>query len=553
MSRKIILPILIFLIAVFLRFYQLGQNPPSLTWDEAAWGYNAYSLGIDGRDEFGRFLPLDYLESFGDYKPPVYAYLTVIPVKLFGLNEFSTRFASAFFGSLSVLITYFLVLEIFKKSEKEYTQKIALLSSFFLAISPWHINLSRAAFEANVASFFIITGVWLFLKGLSGRRWILLLSTVSFVLSLYTFNTARIVSPLIIFVLVIAFYKKLLEKKKELTITIILTLFISIPFLKFITTPQSKLRFHEVNIFSDLSVIERTNQKMENDQKLVGAQSIPMWSRLIHNRRFAYSQEYLKHYFDNLSPAFLFINGDGNPKFSTQDVGELYIWDLAFLIAGILVLIKEKRGYWWVIPVWLILGIIPAAAARETPHALRIETVLPTFQIIVAVGFVKIISLINEHKLLSKYKRIVYITISIILFVNFLYYIHGYYFHYPYEYSGQWQYGYSEAINYIERVKNDYDKIVFTNELGRPYVYTLFYTKENPESFRLTAKIEREVFGFVHVNSYGKFVFEDNPSQYHSEGKILYVDIPERVPNGALILQKFYLLNREEALIVYTI
>ena len=82
---KIILVVII-IIAAFLRFYQLGNNPSSLTWDEAAWGYNAYSLGIDGKDEFGRFLPLDYLESFGDFKPPLYAYLDIIPIKIFGLN-----------------------------------------------------------------------------------------------------------------------------------------------------------------------------------------------------------------------------------------------------------------------------------------------------------------------------------------------------------------------------------------------------------------------------------------------------------------------------------
>src|SRR5690242_10066181 len=91
----------IVLLALILRFYQLGSNPPSLNWDEAAWGYNAYALGIDGRDEFGVLLPYKYIESFGDFKPPLYAYLTILPVKLFGLTEFATRFASAAFGTLT--------------------------------------------------------------------------------------------------------------------------------------------------------------------------------------------------------------------------------------------------------------------------------------------------------------------------------------------------------------------------------------------------------------------------------------------------------------------
>src|SRR5665811_686306 len=107
------------LLAGFLRFYQLSSNPPSLTWDEAAWGYNAYTLGIDGKDEFGVFLPYKYLESFGDFKPPMYAYLDILPVKIFGLNEFAGRFPSALFGTLTVLLTYFLTLQIFYTSKEK--------------------------------------------------------------------------------------------------------------------------------------------------------------------------------------------------------------------------------------------------------------------------------------------------------------------------------------------------------------------------------------------------------------------------------------------------
>src|SRR5260221_9445949 len=116
--KKYLVLFFIIVLASVLRFYQLGHNPPSLTWDEAAWGYNAYALNIDGKDEFGRFLPHDYLESFGDFKPPLYAYLDIVPVKLFGLTEFATRFPSAFFGVLTVLMTYFLTKELFVKSQK---------------------------------------------------------------------------------------------------------------------------------------------------------------------------------------------------------------------------------------------------------------------------------------------------------------------------------------------------------------------------------------------------------------------------------------------------
>src|SRR3989338_344065 len=92
----ILIPVI--LLAAVLRFYQLGQNPPSLDWDETAHGYNAYSILKTGRDEYGYKFPL-YFRSFDDYKPPIYTYLVVPAVAIFGLNDFAVRFPSAFRSS----------------------------------------------------------------------------------------------------------------------------------------------------------------------------------------------------------------------------------------------------------------------------------------------------------------------------------------------------------------------------------------------------------------------------------------------------------------------
>jgi len=412
------------LIAGFLRLYQLGSNPPSLTWDEAAWGYNAYSIGISGKDEFGRLLPMDYLESFGDYKPPMYAYLDVIPVKLFGLNELSARFPSALFGTLTVLLTFFLIKRIFWKSKLK--ESYALFGAFFLAISPWHILLSRAAFEANVASFFIILGVWGFLAAIEDKKWYLIISAASFAFSIYTFNTARVVSPILVVFLTLVFRKEFLKIKKETIVAFIVGLIVFLPTFGFLLTPQAGLRFQEVNIFTDSNVVKTANREIANDNNT-------FWSKIIHNRRVLYSLDFAKHYFDNLSPSFLFIKGDGNPKFSTQDNGQMYIWDIIFFIGGAFLLFKRKEGYWWIVPFWLLIGIIPAATAEQTPHALRIEATLPTFQILTAYGFVQL------TQFLTKYRRPIIYSLMLLLFLNFLYFFHNYFYHYPSEYSGEWQ------------------------------------------------------------------------------------------------------------------
>ncbi len=546
MFKKHFLLLLILLSAIFLRFWQLGQNPPSLTWDEAAWGYNAFSLGIDGRDEFGRFFPLNYLESFGDFKPPVYAYLDIFPVKLFGLNEFATRFPSAFFGVLTVLITYFLTKRIFWSSKLK--ESYALLSALFLSISPWHIMLSRAAFEANVATFFLIAGVWLFLVGMQEKKWHIVLSIIFFVISIYTFNTARIVAPLLVLLLGIIFRKELIKNKKQTLVAILVGILLLLPTIGFLFSPQASLRFKEVNIFTDIEVVKTSNQEIINDSSA--------WSRIIHNRRVGYALSFLKHYFDNFNPSFLFVKGDGNPKFSTQDVGQMYVWDLPFFIIGIIFLFRRKEGNWWIIPLWLMLGVIPAATARETPHALRIETTLPTFQILIAAGVIEFITWISkiENKIARmQIKDLIFTMCILFLFFNLTYFLHGYYIHYAREYSGEWQYGYKDSIRYVKSVEGNFDNIYITSDMGRPYIYYLFYTMTDPRIFRKDSIVERDAFGFVTVSRFGKYNFLNESTKINNRKNIknLFVQTPDNVPEKASRLKTFNMLNDSAALVAY--
>lgn len=542
-KRIYLLLFIVVLTAAFLRFYNIASNPPSLTWDEVALGYNAYTLGLEGRDEYGRFMPVTYLESFGDYKPPMYSYLDIIPVKIFGMNEFAVRLPSALLGTLTVLLTFFLVRRIFKDHKHEET--IALLAALLLAISPWHIMLSRAAFEANVASFFIVGGVWLFLKSAQEKSWYILLSALFFVASFYTFNSARIVSPLLAIGLAIPFYKSLLQMKKKVVVVAVVALVLLLPALQFLNTPQAKTRFHEVNIFSNIEIAETVNQQVENDD---GA----FYSKLLHNYRLVYATEYLKHYLDHFNSKFLFISGDENPKFSTQHVGQMYLWSLPFLLIGTLLLIHKREKFWWIVPFWLLIAIIPAGTARETPHALRIEATLPTFQILVAYGLLQSALFLRE----KLNKKSVYTAtlgiLGVLLFTNFLYFYNGLMTSYPKTFSGVWQHGYIEALKYTQEREDAYDRILFTDMHGRPYIYHLFYNQIDPEFFRNNSKIDRGVFGLVDVRRVGKYHFlRDLPISVSDDENILYVNHPDKVPQDAQILKTISSLEGDEQFVIY--
>ena len=165
--KKLLL--LILTVAFLLRAVGLNSYPPGFTPDEASFGYDAYSILETGRDQWGKSFPLT-LQSFGDYKSPLYSYVAIPFVAVFGLEKYSVRLANAVVGTLAVYLTYLLAYELFNNrlifKTKVDPEIGAIIASFLLAISPWHVMMSRGAFEANLALFFIVAGVYFFLKGM---------------------------------------------------------------------------------------------------------------------------------------------------------------------------------------------------------------------------------------------------------------------------------------------------------------------------------------------------------------------------------------------------
>src|SRR3989338_1566698 len=123
--------ILVIILGLFLRFFNLGNNPPSLYWDEASLGYNALAILNEGIDEHGEKFPLDRFIAFGDYKPPGYIYSIVPFMVLLGKNDVAVRLPSAFAGIGMIVFTVILVNLLSGK------RKLALLSGLFIAVSPW--------------------------------------------------------------------------------------------------------------------------------------------------------------------------------------------------------------------------------------------------------------------------------------------------------------------------------------------------------------------------------------------------------------------------------
>lgn len=184
--------VLLFLVGSFYS-YRLVQDPPGLTIDEAAIGYNAVLIAKTGHDETGRFLPLFALTINGrDWKQPSSIYATAILFKFFGASVFNLRLISVLTALISfVLIVYLNYLLLGSRG--------AVVSGFLFLTVPTIMMHSHLGQENIMPVPFVCTwliGILLFKK--HGRWPYLLLAGLALGLSIYSYKGMRaIVPPLI--------------------------------------------------------------------------------------------------------------------------------------------------------------------------------------------------------------------------------------------------------------------------------------------------------------------------------------------------------------------
>ncbi len=496
MFKQYLSPLLIVLIiflAGFLRFNQISTLP-ALNADEAALGYNAYSLLKTGLDEHSNPWPIHF-QSFNDYKPGLYVYLAMPFIKYLGLNEFAVRLPGIMAGILSVLLIYLLVRQL--NLEKKWLPE---LSALFLAISPWHIHFSRGGWEVNVATTLILAGVLTFLWGLKNYKWYFI-SVIFLVLSLYTYHAARIVAPLLGLALILTYQKEFFKNKKIVLASLILGLFLIAPLVKDFLGPAGISRASGVGLFADTGPFWRTNtQRGEHDD------SSGAFAKLLHNKPVNYGLTFLSNYASHFSGDFLFLSGDVIQRNKVPEMGQMYLIDLIFLPIGIFFALKGFKK-WRIVLIWLIVAPIAAALTFQAPHALRDQNMVVPLIILSAYGVLEALSCIRKYT-----SRNMFITFLVLFFAlyswDFSRYLHQYYTHMEKTYDFSSQYGVRDLVGYVQQNQDKYSQVVVTNRYDQPYILFLFYLKYPPENFQKEHKLtDRDEFGFSTVESFGKYKF----------------------------------------------
>jgi len=461
----------IVLLAGFLRFYKLGNIPSGFLNDEANAGYDAYSILNTSKDQWGNFLPINNFIGFGDYQPPVNRYSLLIPIKIFGLNEFSVRIVSALAGLLSVVMLYLLTKKLFNK-------QAAFFSTLFLALMPWAIGLNRIGHESNLAILFLLIALFFGLGEKSGKN--LMWSVFFIALSMYTYSAYIPYAPLVLIVILIVNYKKELKIGYFLKPLILFLILISpIIFQK----NSASVRFSQVGLTTNINSIGLINNL--NDQR---GQCLAVLSsgicKITDDKVVLFVGTLIKNYLSHFSPNFLYGNGTPTQFSILPERGLDYLFNFLPLILGFVFLFKNKKqqkiGY--ALIALFLLSPVPDSFTSDGNFT-RASMMQPFIALFSGLGIYYVLDLLKEKKkLMYSFVALFAIIISFSAISFFIIYIT----YFKNNYSTFSQYGYKDLVQKTYLVKNDYDRIYVSRHLNdaKQYIYFLFYTKYDPLKYQ---------------------------------------------------------------------
>lgn len=466
MFKKYILLVLILLLAVFLRFWQLGDVPHGVTNDEAAYIYSAYSIWKTGADVGGHYFPLSVnLESSIS---PVSVYIISPFVGILGVSPFSGRLPFALFGVGSIFLIFLIAKKIFN------SYSVGLIGALILSVSPWHLQITRSAYDGSIALFFYLLGIHVFLTKIKtgNINW----SLPAFFLAFYSYHATKVFFIFLIPILFLIYKDELLARKKELFFFIVGSLAILLTFI-YVMFSQKVTR-QEIFFWNDS---EKASKTVNWERERNTAPNI--LRTLLSNKPLYYLRLIRENYLEAFSPQFLFLYGDNTSVYSLHFRGVLYIIELPTLLLGIYFLFQSKdiRLKFFILAIFSIAAL-PAALTIDRNYVVRGIMMLPLLSMLSAYGIDRIFLKLKMYKRAIK---LLYLG-SFIVLCTFLVtsYLYQYYFRYSVYGSEAWFGSTREVINYISEKKNHFDNIYIVRS-GEMFIlqYGLF-NKTNPNNIQ---------------------------------------------------------------------
>jgi len=450
--KSCILLLIILLVCFLLLSYKIDQVPNAVYHDEATTGVNAYSILKTGKDEYGKTFPLAF-RFFGSYTPPLYTYLTVIPISILGLNEFSVRIISVLAGVLMLLVVFR-----FLNQTNLINKKIAYLLLLLFIITPWNFFFSRTGYEIYLGFSLFSLGSLFCLYGLNNRMALIAgFSILS--ISTYASHPQMYSAPVFILGFLILFVKKF--DIKNIFTGLFIALLIQIPHLLLLNT----------SAFINKGDLFYMQEIVQNSQKI----PLPFFISIPLSFLFSFSARIISYF----SPHALFFISDPDLQRSIPELSVFYNWMVIPYLTGIYMLIKNVKDNFVKFTILLILTtVLPASLTGDTFSTQRsLSLLLPLF-LIICLGLSFIYEKIGTKLFLPCF--------SILFLISWILLWRSYFVLLPAERFKAWGFGYKEIAKFISENPNE-NFLVEQIEDKPSYIELAFFLKTDPQVLQNSA------------------------------------------------------------------
>ena len=487
---EIALFILLIAAGATVRLIYLGDIPAGLNPDEASVGYDAWAILEHGIDRNGYHNPVNMV-AWGSGQSALYGYLSMPFIKALGLTELSIRLTQAVMGVASLFVMYAV-------GRMLADRMFALFALFALAISPWHIMMSRWALDANLLPAIVLLAFAFLLRGLRVPRYIIA-AFFLLALSLYAYDVAFLFVPLFMLGILAYGMRRRLVDLKHWGIGLAVMTVTAIPIGLFVLINLLDWQPIETPLFSMPKYTEP--------------------ARYTHKLAF-FHQDVLGAIITNIKNMLrIFIIGnDSSSHNAIPGFGFYYRWGFFLSLLGIGFMAYDRlkgrrpsRDALALVLLWLAAAVLVAITMPPSIH--RANLVWIPLVICAAYALYRlwglavsgrrggILSVVSRRALpaVACAALIIYLSVSFIAFA-------GIYFGDRGE-RNFWIFAssYREAFQYITHHTKENETIYLTQD--ELYVYPLFYAKTDPQTYLDTVHISRTKERFIVVESFGRYVF----------------------------------------------
>jgi 4-amino-4-deoxy-L-arabinose transferase-like glycosyltransferase len=534
--------------AAALRLVALSAAPPALLPDEASNGYDAYCLLETGKDRWGAFLPL-HLEAFGrgDYRPALYAYLTVPFVGLLGPEhlDLAVRLPAAIWGVATIACFYALIARVGDR-------RTALWAALFLALSPWHLRISRFGHESALTPGFLIVALLLLSKAgwpLHGpcgpsvgtprlrALWMVAFGLVVG-LSLYSYASMRLFMPVMLVAGALIyrdawfrFLKGGLSSPGNPSPNLWALLAGFAAFLLVVTPLLCATYTHWDQVSGRARYASWFHQGLP-------------WTETL----WRVGRQYLAHF----GPRWLLTQGDRSALSPLPGVGQVNWCLLPLLPIGLIHAWRQRRANqaYAVALAWLLLYPLPSALCPDAPHGNRAACGIGVFEWIAAIG---ISALLGRWPGRPGRNRVLSGVLLASSLLHATWVVHRYWTTTRQPFMAHLlQTDLREAVIFLRTRWTDYDRIFISEHTSNeqqwanlhPYIYVLTYLPVAPAQFHAwekTVGYRPPDNGFHYVESAGPFTFSARPElleaqfRSHPHQRVLIVGRHGDVTGGRLL------------------